>query len=66
MDVLLSPNCGIDSITIYDTKTSPSVSIIFSTYNALSSSPIIDCPSCASGIETYNYYIKITPTTGTG
>ena len=65
MDVNLFSYCGIASIEIYDTKTSSSASAIFSTYNALSSSPIIDCPSCASVIGTYNYYIKITPTTGT-
>ncbi len=66
MDVVLSSACGIASIEIYDTKTSASVSPIFSTYNPSSSAPIIDCPSCASVIGTYNYYIKITPTTGTG
>ena len=64
MDVALSSACGIVSIEIYDTKTSPSFSAIFSTYNTLSTAPIIDCPSCASGIGTYNYYIKIYPTTG--
>jgi hypothetical protein len=64
MDVLLSPNCGIASISIYDTKSFPSVSTTFSTYNLLSSAPKIECPSCASIIGVYNYYIKIIPTTG--
>ena len=66
MDVLLSPNCGIDSFSIYDTKSSPSVNVTFITNNLLPSSTIIECPSCASVIGTYNYHIKITPTTGTG
>jgi hypothetical protein len=66
MDVVLSSACGIASIQIYDTKTSPSASTIFSTYNPSSSALIIDCPSCASVIGPYSYYIKITPTTETG
>jgi hypothetical protein len=66
MNVLLWPNCGIDSIAIYDTESSASVYSIFRIYNPLSSAPIIECLSCASVIGTYNYYIKITPTTGAG
>jgi hypothetical protein len=66
MNVVLSSACSIVSIDIYDTKTSPSASTIFSTYNPSSSTPIIECPSCASVIGAFNYYIKITPTTGTG
>ncbi len=66
MDVVLLSACGITSITIYDTKTSPSASTIFSTFNPSSSASIIDCPSCASVIGTYSYYVKITPPTGTG
>jgi hypothetical protein len=64
MNVVLSSACEITSIAIYDTKTSPSASTIFSTYNPSSSATIIECPSCASGIGTHNYYIKIYPTTG--
>ena len=64
MDVVLLSACEITSIAIYDTKTSASASTIFSTYNPSSSAPIIDCPSCASVIVTYSYYIKINPTAG--
>ena len=64
MDVVLSSACGIASIEIYDTKTSPSPPTKFSIYNPSSSAPIIDCPSCASVIGTYSYYIKINPTAG--
>ena len=66
MDVVLSSACGIASIAIYDTKSSPSVNATFITNNLLPSSTIIECPSCASVIGTHNYYIKIIPTTGTG
>ena len=64
MDRTLSSDCGIASIEIYDTITSPSASTLFSTYEPLSSAPIIECPSCASVIGTHSYHIKITPTTG--
>ena len=66
MDKVLSSACGIASIEIYDTNNPASVFTTFSIYDALSSAPIIECPSCASVIGTYSYYIKITPTTGTG
>ncbi len=64
MNVILSSACGIASIEIYETKTPPSMSFKFSRYNALSSAPIIECPSCASVIGIYSYYVKIYPTTG--
>jgi hypothetical protein len=55
MNVTLSSACGIDSIEIYDTNNLASVSTTFKIYDALPSATIIDCPSCASGIGTYNY-----------
>ena len=61
MDVIVSSACGIASLTIYETKVT--VSTTFS--QPLSTSKVIDCPTCASAIGTYNYYIKIIPSTGT-
>ena len=64
MDVVLSSACGIASIEIYDTNNPASVSTTFSIYDALPSATIIDCPTCALVIGTYNYYILIKPTSG--